>query len=420
MPRFDSSGRLISGVGSGVVAIDGRRIADGGVACWLADGVAIYQNSTDDCLYEHSVSGEPRLVSVNGANAIAAGGGQWIAWLGFVGLYGPNGLIDPHGRLAGTSQEQDGRGAASPDGHIAITDSENRGFLVVAPDGRVTLEVRATIALSMHLIDGQTAIWVDEHRRPRGVGRPAPAVPAFDLFAIRAVRVGDDWFVLAGTHTGLVLYPWRDATQGWRLDGLAFYPTAFVEGSLVRIAYARGAGERPEDLDEWRVDVASQPKVPLSATPSQPPTQPPTPEPPMPDIPNQTDVVTRVRAKYPTPLGAQHAQCLLEIAREIGQQAGLLRKDSGTNIVLPDGTRVAQDIICFPDGRIYDCLGDAEGEASPGWSEANGSPVDPARYYRVSTTPEPGPTPDPPPNGDTLSEVLYELRRLSYHLGVRP
>lgn len=156
---------------------------------------------------------------------------------------------------------------------------------------------------------------------------------------------------------------------------------------------------------------------PILPIPGIPPTEPTM------EIPDQTHVVAAVRATYPTPLGAQHGACLIEIARAIGQGAGLLRKDSGTHIVLPDGTRVSQDIICFPDGDIYDCLGDAEGEARPTWSRANGGPL-PSRYYRVSAEPEPSPEPSPepeptPPSGDVLVQILAELRKLSRHLGVR-
>lgn len=107
------------------------------------------------------------------------------------------------------------------------------------------------------------------------------------------------------------------------------------------------------------------------------------------------EIVERVRVKYPTPLGPTHAACLIEIAQTLGGGAGLLRKDGGTNITLPDGVKVAQDIICYPNGRIFDCLGDGEGAAVPTWAEAEGSPVPTARYYAVSHAPVP-PVPQPP------------------------
>ena len=126
------------------------------------------------------------------------------------------------------------------------------------------------------------------------------------------------------------------------------------------------------------------PSVPVPEPPR--PTPIPTPEPVM-----QLDTVTRIRAKYPTPLGSRHAAFLLELAKAIGDGAGLLRKDGGTNIALPDGTKVAQDIICYPNGRIFDVLEDGEGDADPTWGEANGSPVETSRYYQVTDTPIPPP-----------------------------
>jgi hypothetical protein len=110
------------------------------------------------------------------------------------------------------------------------------------------------------------------------------------------------------------------------------------------------------------------------------------------------EIVERVRVKYPTPLGASHGACLLEIAQTLGGGAGLLKKDWGTFVRLPDGTGVAQDIICYPNGRIFDCLGDGDGQAIPSWHEAEGSPVDTSRYYAVGASPVPQPQPQPQPN----------------------
>ena len=146
----------------------------------------------------------------------------------------------------------------------------------------------------------------------------------------------------------------------------------------------------------------------------------------MPNIPNQSEVVRRVRDKYPTPLGDKHAACLLELAREIGQGAGLLRKDAGTNILLPDGTRVAQDIIVFPDGDGFDCLGSGETLATPQWSgPVEGSPFPSSRYYEVkpASTPQPQPHPEPGPNpnasADMLALILAEVRKIKAHLGIQ-
>lgn len=95
-------------------------------------------------------------------------------------------------------------------------------------------------------------------------------------------------------------------------------------------------------------------------------------------------IVQSIRAKYPTPLGTRHGEFLLEVAKATSK--GLLRKDWGTFVRLPDGVGVAQDILMDPSGRIYDILRDGEGAAEPTWHE--GDAVDPTRYYRVDVAPE--------------------------------
>lgn len=110
------------------------------------------------------------------------------------------------------------------------------------------------------------------------------------------------------------------------------------------------------------------------------------------------EIVEAVRVKYPTPLGAEHGACLIAIAQALGGGAGLLLKDYGTHVTLPNGVKVSQDIICYPNGRIFDCLADGEGAAVPAWSEAHGSPIsDLSRYYAVSAAPPPVPGPPAPP-----------------------
>lgn len=170
----------------------------------------------------------------------------------------------------------------------------------------------------------------------------------------------------------------------------------------------------------------------IGAAPTPPPPT-PVPEPPKPEptpvpIPDQSSVVAAVRAKYPTPLGFTHSACLLEIAAAIGQGAGLLRKDAGSNILLPDGVRVSQDVIVFPNGEGYDCLGSGETLATPQWSgPIEGSPFPSNRYYKVSADvppppPQPGPQPGPqpqPPAGDTQGRILYVLERIAQHFGVQ-
>ncbi|HXG71340.1 MAG TPA: hypothetical protein VNJ04_12110 [Gemmatimonadaceae bacterium] len=252
---------MISGVGNGVVAVDGLEIARGGVSNWLNPGVGIFQNSADDCLYVFDATAPVKLAT-RGANTLAAGGGSWLAWLSGYGLYGAAGLVDARACLAGTSQEQDGRGAASPDGSIAICRDQQSGvgFAIVGPGGDVTQEQPDTIALSMQVLDSTTAVWVDAQNRVRACGRlPDPAPLATPVYAVRAIQLSGAWYVLASVGDGLVLHPWADATRGWRVvTGEAFYPAIMATGAFTAdVAYAARAGELPEDLRTAHVDVSA-------------------------------------------------------------------------------------------------------------------------------------------------------------------
>lgn len=109
------------------------------------------------------------------------------------------------------------------------------------------------------------------------------------------------------------------------------------------------------------------------------------------------EIVEAVRERYPTPLGERHGAFLIELARTLGGGAGLLAKDWGTFVRLPDGRGVAQDIIVYRDldgATHYDVLADGEGQARPAWQFAG--PVDPARYVDVGAVPIPQPEPEPP------------------------
>ena len=95
---------------------------------------------------------------------------------------------------------------------------------------------------------------------------------------------------------------------------------------------------------------------------------------------NHLGIVQTVRAKYPTPLGAKHAEFLLEVARAL--KCGLVLKPSGVNITLPDGAKVSQDFVMDKEStESYDFLIDAEGAATPTWGFKG--LMDPARFYEV-------------------------------------
>jgi len=131
---------------------------------------------------------------------------------------------------------------------------------------------------------------------------------------------------------------------------------------------------------------------------------PPTMEPiPMPA--NQIETVRRVRAKYPTPLGARHWEFMVEVAQATGTL--LYRKDGGDHVLIPALNRyVSLDVVgrgALGDNWA-DILGDAEGAAVPAWDvhpNAAGEYLDVSGIALPGTpapvpAPQPTPTPNPP------------------------
>jgi len=131
---------------------------------------------------------------------------------------------------------------------------------------------------------------------------------------------------------------------------------------------------------------------------------------------NQLGTVQGIRAGYGTPLGVRHAEFLIGVARATG--AKLLRKDAGSNIALPSGDRVSQDILIF-DGFGIDILSDAEGAAIPTWQEKG--PI-PGEYIDVGGA-QPAPAPPPGDPGDRLGALEARVAALEgrrFHLVLEP
>lgn len=130
--------------------------------------------------------------------------------------------------------------------------------------------------------------------------------------------------------------------------------------------------------------------------------------------------VSDIRVKYPTPLGATHGQFLIEVACATGK--GLLKKDWGTFVRLPNGVGVAQDIMAEPNGIHYDILGDGENSAIPNWDlvvkEGTDEPllVDTNRYYLPNCTGLPEVPAPPTPDNTELDQLKTRIAALEAEL----
>lgn len=120
--------------------------------------------------------------------------------------------------------------------------------------------------------------------------------------------------------------------------------------------------------------------------------------------PGSLQTVQRIRSKYPTPLGAQHWEFLVELAQAVGAQ--LYRKDFGDHCWVPPlNAYVSLDVIGRGAlGDVWvDVLGDAENVAVPAWDAHHGAA---GVYLDVSGIVLPGqPAPPGPPPNDPLPPV---------------
>ena len=227
-------------------------------------------------------------------------------------------------------------------------------------------------------------------------GRPVPIdTPNGPWFLL--MRGGGLWLAPFGSDKGI------PHLLG---SGQVFYPDGVYLDGAIKVAFTDEHG------------TLSTPSFPLS-TPLQsyPVAGPPIviPPPPQPEPPKETPVsvpdksaeIIRIRAHFPTPLGAYHPDFLIAVARATG--AKLLRKEHGTKIVLPSGVSVSQDILVFNEGAdCYDILSDAEGAARPSW-QPKGAIA--GEYVDVSAAPPPADDePDEPPaDEDDLRVVLARI-----------
>jgi hypothetical protein len=112
---------------------------------------------------------------------------------------------------------------------------------------------------------------------------------------------------------------------------------------------------------------------------------------------DQSSILKTLRAGFPTPLGARHAEFLVRAASLVG--ARLLAKHGGTVVTLPDGKTVSQDIIVFGQTGV-DILTDGEGVAGVVWGvkdEMFTDTINPHDYPALLEQAQSGPVSTPIP-----------------------
>lgn len=254
MPDLNDFGEALMGVGGGPASFEGVQIAPVGGACvWLNNDWAIY--SAGDRLEAYNVRTKQRNVipGSTGANELAAGSGEFLAWLAGRGLYGS--IVDPKAGMSPTGT--DGRGEISKTGVLSFVRDRQGGPPTIlrskdVNDQKKDVEIHdATYGLC--IVGPDKAIWDSGN-----LNFPCKLLPN-----ARGIRVSGNQ-VVYWCDKGLVTHP-RDSFIGSIVESL---PRAFhhrISGDI--IAYSTGVGEHPHELVKKK--VSELPKTDLEAQPIQ-------------------------------------------------------------------------------------------------------------------------------------------------------
>lgn len=290
MPRLNKYGDIVAGV-DGQVSVNNVRIDDGYMASWLDDTHVIYQRQSDNALIVYNGSTlAPIPGGERGGNALAAGGGQWAAWLAGVGVYNAGWASSPAG-LAGVGT--DNRGSTTPDGLIACVPDRQIGFGLELrqANGAIVLSLPGVAVRSCHPWSVDAIVWIQN-----GVlqvhGFPEPFPQPEVVSAVRMAESDGTRVLLLTLNDRLILRHWDS------LQGVVVVPGPFgfaadvvaLDDGVLRVAWSLGVGERPGEqqshdytLADLVHDTSPVPPEPIPPDPIPPDPVPPDPVPPDPE-----------------------------------------------------------------------------------------------------------------------------------------
>jgi hypothetical protein len=286
MPHVAGDGHVAHGRGSTGAFLDNAPIDTGGDATWLTPGVVAYQHGGVDgwylARYDLATRQTGRLVTDpsdlhygRGANALAAGGGVWAAWLGGYGLYSSTEIHFPTSSLLDVG----------PDGAIGYKPNyqADGGGAVIEQSGEIWTLTEETV-FELHLVGQRRAVWRNNGAMVRVTGLPQPVTLSGGVYTPRAVQVEGVWWLCyysAGAKS-LVLHPF-DSTVGYAITGGDAWPDVTVlSGTTVRVVWSVTLGEAAGDVLMRDIDVAREPRMELNVEP-EPPDPPDPPDPPEPE-----------------------------------------------------------------------------------------------------------------------------------------
>lgn len=393
MPRI-LNGYWCAGVGGGIASVGHVGVVaplaqwmNSGGTCWLAPGLALFQNGAHLESFDLSNGEHNENVDSQGAYALAANGHVYAALFSD----GVRRSDLPGQRFPG------GIGDVAPDGWV----------LLKTPDGLTNGVLLADVqALSRDVYVG-----LDANFRPFAHGTTAPvALPGH----VYTLRVKGDLCLYHAEQGGLLILQQRDVFWGVILaSGLTeCYRADFEEqpDGSIPVMYATKESEAPGELVMLKATrgmfapITPQPAPPpiILPSPIPAPTPAPSPEPTPVSFPNHIDVVQRIRAQYPASLTAEQCFAVTNaVAADPAVAAdgwGLTKAPAGGEGVIVNGQNYRLDKLCHPSGFINDILGGTPGPASAQWgpnADANGNASNWAPPVGVSAPPPQQPPPSP-------------------------
>lgn len=305
--RFDQGGRLIAGnegpraddPDSGVVSIDGRKLARGNAARPLGGGRVVYQNIRNQVAIGQFSGAEVLEAVIDppmGANEIAGSDvGRFAAWLASDGAV----RTSDGRRFPG-----DGLADMAPDGSLLLVD-RRAGAALQFEDGApevVPGGIRSARAIARgHWVASTFARSIISSRL--GVAAIPAGVTPFGV-AMQPDSNGV-WWLLYHTHRHLILQRF-DAPIGRVLvsNRDTFAPDLLVKGTTAHVGYATAEGERPGDvrrLSAIAVETLTDDLRGVTDAGQQPPVDPPVIPPKGDDPPAEGGEPVALRKYLPIP-----------------------------------------------------------------------------------------------------------------------
>jgi hypothetical protein len=280
-PRLNGVGAIAGGNGTVTLRAGGLDvdIAPGHSPQWLTDSQLLVGGRGDGTvivdpsgavLADTGFDFTPRAGNTSG---IGAGAGHWCGWSELTGLVSDGKTIDP---MAAPGDVDQATGALY---YLTPYQANTRQVVIGGAAVRSALATELVAGESCCCWGEWEAVrrlygWAPEH----GICDLSPLAATEYLFQGVPVRTPYGLWVVAGTHAGLIIYPWGE-NAGYVIEGVAQFPHArYLDGALV-IVSTSDTGV----LQRWVVDLSAPPHDLSTYYPTTGAPVPPvvTPEPPI-------------------------------------------------------------------------------------------------------------------------------------------